>query len=100
MARPRWDRWFLTTALVVGGVVLGTTVLVFLGLALTANPPGALTILWSQGRYFLPLLPLAALAAGRTPWRTPDWVRWFVPAGSVALLAWVAVRVHVLFYAP
>jgi hypothetical protein len=84
-------------AAVTAAIAVSCTLLVFLGLALTANPPGAGILVWTQGRYFLPLLPLLALAAGRRPPR-PEVVGWAVPVGSVFLLGWVAGRVLVVFY--
>jgi hypothetical protein len=84
-------------ALVTGAIVVATVLLVYLGMALTANPPGADTLIWAQGRYFLPLVPLLAFAAGRRLRLQPQ-IALAVPLGSVFLLGWVAWRVFVVFY--
>jgi Predicted membrane protein (DUF2142) len=93
-ANPRSRRLI---ALVTGAIVAGTVLLVYLGMALTANPPGARTLVWAQGRYFLPLVPLLAFAAGRRLRAQPQ-IALVVPAGSLFLLGWVAWRVFVVFY--
>jgi hypothetical protein len=83
--------------LVTGAVVVATVLLVYLGMALTANPPGADRLIWAQGRYFIPLVPLLAFAAGRRVRIQPQ-LALAVPAGSLFLLGWVAWRVFVVFY--
>ena len=45
------------------GLAVGMAMLVELALYLTATPLGADYVLGTQGRYFLPILPLAGLAA-------------------------------------
>lgn len=83
---------------VVTGLVAGMGVtLIYLGMALTANPPGARTLLWAQGRYFIPLVALLAFAAGQRPRRQKP-LALAVPAGSLFLLGWVGWRVFVVFY--
>ncbi len=86
-----------TTTLVAWIIACSCTALIFLGIAVTANPPGAPTILWVQGRYFLPLLPLAAFSHIRRPRLQPVASR-IVPIGSLALLCWMTMRLVVIFY--
>jgi uncharacterized membrane protein len=76
---------------------VGTVLLVYLGMALTANPPGQKSLIWAQGRYFIPVVPLLAFAAGRRLRAQPQ-IALAVPAGSLFLLGWVAWRVFVVFY--
>ncbi len=83
-------------ALVTGVIAVATVLLIYLGMALTANPPGAHTLVWAQGRYFIPLVPLLAFAAGRRL-RLRHEIALAVPAGSLFLLVWVAWRVFVVF---
>lgn len=85
------------TALVAGAIAGAGVLLIYLGMALTANPPGADALVWAQGRYFIPLVPLLALAAGRRV-RHRDAIALAVPAGSLLLLAWLGWRVSVVFY--
>ena len=95
--RARDRRARLQVGLVVAAIIAASTLLIVVGIALTANPPGSHTIIWVQGRYFLPLVPLAAFASGWRP-RKPSLVGWAVPGGSLVLLGWVTARVFVLFY--
>jgi uncharacterized membrane protein len=89
----------VVTLLVCAAIVAATTLLVYVGVALTANPPGSDSLVWVQGRYFLPLIPLGVFAAGRrVPWQ--PWLARLVPLGSAGLLGWLSWRVYVLFYAP
>jgi Predicted membrane protein (DUF2142) len=95
--RPRDTAARRRTALVCGLVAVAGVLLVYLGMALTANPPGADTLVWAQGRYFIPLVPLLAFAAGRRLRHQPQ-IALAVPAGSLVLLAWVGWRISVVFY--
>jgi uncharacterized membrane protein len=95
---PRGDpRSRRLIALVTGAIVVASVLLVYLGMALTANPPGADRLIWAQGRYFIPLVPLLAFAAGRRLRLQPQ-IALAVPLGSLFLLGWVAWRVFVVFY--
>lgn len=84
-------------AVVTGLVAAASVTLIYLGMALTANPPGARTLLWAQGRYFIPIVALLAFAAGRRS-RHQEAFALAVPAGSLFLLGWVGCRVFVVFY--
>jgi hypothetical protein len=53
---PGRDR--IRAGLVALGVAIAGVLLIEYGLAIAANPPGARRIIWVQGRYFLPLVPL------------------------------------------
>jgi uncharacterized membrane protein len=75
---------------------VGCVLLIFFGLALTANAAGASTITSVQGRYLLPVIPLAAFAAGRRVQTAA--VPWVVPAGTLFFLLWVTARFFVVFY--
>jgi uncharacterized membrane protein len=84
-------------AAVCAAIVAATVLLVYVGIALTANPPGVDTLVWIQGRYFIPLAALLAFAAGRQL-RHQSQVALAVPAGSLLLLLWIGWRVFVVFY--
>jgi uncharacterized membrane protein len=84
-------------AVVCTAVVVASVLLIYVGMALTANPPGADTLVWAQGRYFIPLVPLLAFAAGRRLRHHPE-IALAVPAGSLFLLLWVGWRAFVVFY--
>ncbi len=110
--RRRRSRSTATTAAVAVAIASACTLLIGFGLALTSAPVGPTRIEWLQGRYFLPLFALVALAApALTPAaagqpdsapgsgdRPHQWMPGAVVAGSAFLLAWVVVRVFVLFY--
>jgi hypothetical protein len=83
-------------ALVIGVIVVATVLLIYLGMALTANAPGTRALVWAQGRYFIPIVPLLAFAAGRRLRLQPE-IALAVPAGSLFLLTWVAWRLFVVF---
>ncbi|HEX6423174.1 MAG TPA: DUF2142 domain-containing protein [Acidimicrobiales bacterium] len=84
-------------AVVTGVIAAAGVVLIWLGMALTANPPGAGTLRWAQGRYFIPLVALLAFAAGRRVRHQPA-LALTVPAGALFLLLWVGSRVFAVFY--
>lgn len=86
-----------TTTLVAWIIACSCIALIFFGIAATANPPGAHTILWVQGRYFLPLIPLAAFSHIRRP-RLKPVATWITLIGSLALLCWMTMRLIVIFY--
>ncbi len=88
---PRRDRVVsVVVALVVG---TATVLLIEYGLAIAANPPAAHEIVWVQGRYFLPLLPLTLFGVPGVHRALPR--RWPAPIAAVsvvvvALWAWWA----------
>ncbi len=69
-------------------IALATFILIEYGLAIAANPPGTEHIIWVQGRYFLPLLPLTLFgASGNGHARARKW-QWVFPILSVGVLSW------------
>lgn len=96
-AVPRHSGARRRIAAVCAAIVAATVLLVYVGIALTANPPGVDTLVWIQGRYFIPLAALLAFAAGRQL-RHQSQVALAVPAGSLLLLLWIGWRVFVVFY--
>lgn len=73
-------------ALLAGAVALLAALIIVVGAYVAWNPVGAGSIGGLQGRYFIPLAPLAGVALGRAGGLLPGAVRSFSGAGS-ALLA-------------
>lgn len=100
LAKRSADTCLLSPWVVVPVIVLVCTSLSFVGVRLSAEAVTSNTTRWVQGRYFLPLAPLAILLvrADREPSpRLRPW-QWLIPLGSLLLIVWVAVRAVVVFY--
>lgn len=74
----------------IAATVAATTILLIeYGIAIAANPPGAHEIIWVQGRYFLPLVPLTLFGiSGRTRAISDRWLVGAPIMSSVVLVAW------------
>lgn len=89
----RGDR--LTSAVIALAVGGATVLLIEYGLAIAANPPGARSIIWVQGRYFLPLIPLTLFGVsglarpltGRRAWP-------LVATSAIVLVCWLVWVAH------
>lgn len=69
-------------------IALATFILIEYGLAIAANPPGTEHIIWVQGRYFLPLLPLTLFGVSGNGRSLAHTYQWIFPILSVAVLLW------------
>lgn len=84
----RRDR--LTGAGVAITVAIASIGLIEYGLAIAANPPGAHTIIWVQGRYFLPLVPLTLFGVSGVRRVVPrKWLAVVPLVSVIAVVAWI-----------
>ena len=86
-AIPLRDR--LSSAALAAAIAVMVVLLIEYGLAIAANPPGAHKIVWVQGRYFLPLLPLTLFGfSGIRSRQLPERLLLALPAVSAAFATW------------
>ena len=93
----RRDRLASTAIAVV--VALATFGLIEYGLAIAANPVGTRHIIWVQGRYFLPLLPLSLFGVSIGQPRLPG--RWLLPLpvlSTAVVVGWAWWADHHAWY--
>ena len=86
---------------VLGVVALATTLLVEAGVYASVNQIGASSVQLVQGRYFIELFPLVALAVAVSRRERAEEARWpavVAVAGSVVLLAFALVATNQFFY--
>jgi uncharacterized membrane protein len=87
---------------VLGVVAVATTLMVEAGVYASVNPIGASSVALVQGRYFIELFPLVALAVAVWRRERAGEARWHAVvavAGSVVLLALTLVATNEFFYA-
>lgn len=78
--------WGVSLAL---AVTVSAFLLIEYGLALSANPPAAYRIVWVQGRYFIPLIPLTLFGfSGQHRRVVPDRVMIVLPVISTLFASW------------
>jgi uncharacterized membrane protein len=86
---------------ILGVVAVATTLLVEAGVYASVNPIGASSVGLVQGRYFIELFPLVALAVAVLRRERSGEARWHgvvAVAGSVVLLALTLVATNHFFY--
>lgn len=78
----RRDR--VVAGLVALGVGIASFLLIEYGLAIAANPPAAHEVIWVQGRYLLPLLPLTLFGVAGVHRELPR--RWLIAIPMVSIV--------------